>query len=41
MYVPGVWIQAHHPDLGFYDQFFEGGYTETQANHQQRWHGTP
>jgi hypothetical protein len=40
MYVPGVWLQAHHLDLAYYDQLFREGYTETQARHQERWHGT-
>lgn len=39
IYVPGIWIQAHHLDLAYYDQLFQGGYTETQARHQERWHG--
>jgi hypothetical protein len=39
MFVPGVWIQAHHLDLEYYDTFYQGGYTETQANHQHCWHG--
>jgi len=39
IYVPGVWIQAHHLDLAYYDQLFGDGYTETQARHQERWHG--
>jgi hypothetical protein len=38
VYVPGVWIQAHHLDLDYYDTLFKGGYTETQAKHQVRWH---
>lgn len=39
MFVPGIWVQAHHLDLDYYDQFYQGGYTETQANHQHCWHG--
>jgi hypothetical protein len=39
MHVPGVWIQAHHLDLKYYDKFFMGGYTQTQADHQRTWHG--
>lgn len=39
MFVPGVWIQAHHLDLRYYDQLYEGGYSATQANHQRLWHG--
>jgi hypothetical protein len=38
MYVPGVWLQAHHLDLEYYDQLYREGYTETQAHHQERWH---
>jgi hypothetical protein len=39
IYAPGVWLQAHHLDLQYYDTLFKGGYTETQREHQQRWHG--
>ena len=39
MYVPGVWVQAHHLDLNYYDEWFRNGYTDTQANHEARWHG--
>jgi hypothetical protein len=38
VYVPGVWLQAHHLDLAYYDQLFGSGYTETQARHQAVWH---
>jgi hypothetical protein len=38
MYVPGVWVQAHHLDLNYYDAFYEQGFSETQANHQHYWH---
>jgi hypothetical protein len=38
MYVPGVWLQAHHLDLEYYDQLYRDGYSETQARHQERWH---
>jgi hypothetical protein len=39
IYAPGVWLQAHHLDLKYYDTLFNDGYTETQREHQQRWHG--
>jgi hypothetical protein len=39
IYAPGVWLQAHHLDLNYYDTLFKGGYTETQRDHQQHWHG--
>jgi hypothetical protein len=38
IYAPGVWLQAHHLDLHYYDTLFNSGYTETQQQHQQRWH---
>jgi hypothetical protein len=38
IFAPGVWLQAHHLDLAYYDTLFRGGYTETQAEHQRRWH---
>ena len=38
IYAPGVWLQAHHLDLKYYDTLFKGGYTETQREHQRRWH---
>jgi hypothetical protein len=38
IYAPGVWLQAHHLDLRYYDRLFNGGYTETQREHQARWH---
>ncbi len=35
----GAWVQAHHLDLEFYDQFYgPGSYTETQARHMELWH---
>jgi hypothetical protein len=40
IYVPGVWLQAHHLDLNYYDTLFNNGYTETQREHQQRWHAS-
>lgn len=39
MYVPGIWVQAHHLDREYYDTMYVGGYTETQANHEELWHG--
>ena len=36
--VPGIWVQAHHLDLEYYDQLFSSGYSSTQANHQHLWH---
>ncbi|MGW3472186.1 hypothetical protein ACWDKQ_27805 [Saccharopolyspora sp. NPDC000995] len=34
------YVQAHHLDLDFYDQFFKSGaYLRTHATHMQKWHG--
>lgn len=38
MFVPGVWVQAHHLDLAYYDELYDKGYTRTQANHERFWH---
>ncbi len=38
IYAPGVWLQAHHLDLNYYDTLFNGGYTQTQRDHQRLWH---
>lgn len=42
--VPTMWtqlyLQAHHLDLGFYDEHFRpGAYLATHARHMERWHG--
>jgi hypothetical protein len=34
-----TYLQAHHLDLEFYDQFYKpGAYLETHKNHMHRWH---
>jgi hypothetical protein len=38
IYLPGLWLQAHHLDLDYYDQLFTQGYTETHRRHQELWH---
>jgi hypothetical protein len=34
----GVWIQFHHVDLDFYDEFFVDGVSPTQRGHDAAWH---
>jgi hypothetical protein len=35
-----IYLQTHHLDLEFYDDFFEpGAYLRTHADHMARWHG--
>jgi hypothetical protein len=41
MHVPGVWVQAHHLDLHYYDELYVGGYSSSQARHQHVWHDAP
>ena len=38
IYVPGIWVQVHHPDLEYYGRFFQVGVTAAQRAHDQRWH---
>jgi hypothetical protein len=34
-----MYLQAHHIDLDFYDEFYKpGAYLETHAKHMVRWH---
>jgi len=38
MHAPGIWFQAHHLDLGYYDALFRDGYSSTQRDHDCDWH---
>ena len=38
IHVPGVWLQAHHVEEGYYEKFFRNGLTEEHVMHDQRWH---
>jgi len=38
MFVPGIWVQAHHLDLKYYDSLYKNGYSESQADHLRLWH---
>ena len=40
IHVPGVWLQAHHVENSYYEQFFRDGLTEAHDLHDQRWHPT-
>jgi hypothetical protein len=41
IHVPGVWLQAHHVEEGYYEKFFRHGLTEQHLLHDGRWHGQP
>ena len=38
IYVPGVWMQAHHVEIDYYDRFFRNGLTDAHRNHDMHWH---
>jgi hypothetical protein len=38
MFVPGIWIQAHHLDLEYYDKLYSQAYAPSQAHHHELWH---
>lgn len=38
IHVPGVWLQAHHIENGYYERFFRSGLTEAHELHDQHWH---
>jgi hypothetical protein len=38
IYVPGVWLQVHHPDIEFYDKYFRNGLTKAHRDHASHWH---
>jgi hypothetical protein len=39
IHVPGVWLQAHHVEEGYYERFFQHGLTAQHERHDERWHG--
>ena len=38
IYVPGVWLQVHHPDIAYYDKYFRNGLTDAHREHDNHWH---
>ncbi len=40
IHVPGVWLQAHHVEEGYYNRFFRHGLTDAHRAHDQDWHTT-
>lgn len=39
IHVPGVWLQVHHVERGYYERFFRHGLDALHADHDRRWHG--
>ncbi|RRH93122.1 hypothetical protein EH240_30335 [Mesorhizobium tamadayense] len=38
IHVPGIWLQVHHVDVGYYQHFFRNGLTDAHLNHARDWH---
>jgi hypothetical protein len=38
IHVPGIWLQVHHPEIPYYDQFFRNGLTDAHRRHAELWH---
>jgi hypothetical protein len=38
IHVPGVWLQAHHVELDYYERFFREGLTDVHRSHDSAWH---
>ncbi|MDX8523587.1 hypothetical protein RFM68_03630 [Mesorhizobium sp. MSK_1335] len=38
IHVPGIWLQVHHVDVGYYQRFFRNGLTDAHLNHARDWH---
>lgn len=39
IHAPGIWLQAHHVDLDYYERFFRNGLTAVHRDHDRQWHG--
>jgi hypothetical protein len=38
IHVPGVWLQVHHVEKGYYETYFRDGLSEAHQQHDERWH---
>jgi hypothetical protein len=38
IHVPGVWLQVHHVETKYYEQFFQNGLTRPHMDHDSLWH---
>ena len=38
IHVPGVWLQVHHVETKYYEQFFQDGLSRPHLDHDSRWH---
>ena len=35
---PGAWLQAHHVEDAYYEEYFRGGLTDAHRAHDETWH---
>jgi hypothetical protein len=40
IHVPGVWLQVHHVEIPYYDEYFRNGLLDTHREHDELWHGS-
>ena len=38
IHVPGIWLQAHHVDERYYEEYFRNGLTDAHRAHDNTWH---
>jgi hypothetical protein len=38
IHVPGIWLQVHHVETEYYEQFFQDGLNRAHKNHYAQWH---
>jgi len=38
IHVPGIWLQVHHVEERYYEQFFRDGLTQMHRRHDTTWH---
>ncbi len=38
IFVPGIWLQAHHLEIDYYKRYFRDGLTDAHERHQAEWH---
>jgi hypothetical protein len=41
IHVPGIWLQVHHPEIEYYEKFFQHGLTSAHREHDRHWHAGP
>jgi hypothetical protein len=38
IHVPGFWLQVHHVEESYYEQYFRNGLTDVHRSHDHTWH---